>query len=249
MANYPLRDKHFAAHPAMTEHAPSSLTPQLYIVATPIGNLADISLRALDTLKHVDFIVCEDTREIKKIFQHYNVKLHKPLLSYHAQSSNHKAEQIVNNLLTGHTAALVSDRGTPAISDPGFRLVRLAIAKNIVVTPIPGASAITTALQASGAATNAFVYMGYVPHKKGRQTFVSEALREMRTVIFFESPHRIIKCLQEFIAAGVGSRQVILGRELTKIHEQYLRGTAQEILDKLCEAEVKGEFVVILNAQ
>ncbi|MBI2410903.1 MAG: 16S rRNA (cytidine(1402)-2'-O)-methyltransferase [Candidatus Kerfeldbacteria bacterium] len=219
----------------------------LYTVATPIGHLGDMTVRAVETLKNVDLIACEDTRETKKLLDHYSISTR--MTSYHAQSTQTKEDAILALLADGQSVALVSDRGTPGISDPGARLIQRAVAMSITVVPIPGATAVIAALQASGAAMSEFWFRGFVPHKKGRQTFFQEAIAHTGTVVFYESPHRILKCLEQLIQLGVGERTMIVARELTKKQEEFLRGPAEQILNTMQERKIDyGEFVVILNA-
>lgn len=221
-------------------------TGTLYIVATPIGNRTDITYRAVEVLGMVDLIACEDTRETQKILEMYTLST--PTISYHAQSAPSREDELLQHLAEGKNLALVSDRGTPGISDPGSRLIRRAIEAGCTVVPIPGASALITGLQASGADTTAFTFLGFIPHKKGRQTFLHNALERTETVVWYESPHRIIKCLQQLIESGVNERYCIVARELTKQYEEFLRGTTAEILQQLTQREsIKGEFVVILD--
>lgn len=218
----------------------------LYTVATPIGNLGDMTFRAVEILKQVDVIACEDTRETLKLLQHYNI--HTPLKSYHAQSSQQTEDSIVELLQAGKSVALVCDRGTPGISDPGSRLIERAVHDSIPVVPIPGACAVTASLQAAGVSTKSFVFLGFIPHKKGRQTFIQTVLEQTHTVVFYESPHRILKCLQQFIELGIGDRPLVVARELTKQYEEFLRGTAEHILHELqSRPSVQGEFVVIVD--
>ncbi len=216
----------------------------LYIVATPIGNLEDITLRALDTLKNVDYIAAEDTRHTAILLNKYDI--HKPLLSFHSYSDNRRLEEILQLLREGKKVALVSDAGTPGISDPGYLLIKGAILNNIPVIPIPGASAFLTALSASGLPTHNFVYLGFLPLKKGRKTLLESFKDEERTVIFYESPHRIIKTLEE-LARLYPERSLVLARELTKIHEEFVRGTTKEVLQYFQSRGVKGEFVVMMG--
>lgn len=219
----------------------------LYIISTPIGNLGDITYRAVELLRTVDVIVCEDTREMRVLLQRYGIS-GKSLLSYHAQSSTQKEDDVLKLLANGQTVGLASDRGTPGISDPGSRLIHRAVLAGVHVVPVPGAAAFVTALQASGASTHAFWYRGFIPHKKGRQTFLQQTIAHPETVVFYESPHRILKCVQQLIDLGIGDRPMILARELTKLHEEFLRGSAQTILVQLEEQGAKGEFVVIIDA-
>lgn len=221
----------------------------LFIVATPIGNLGDVTMRALDVLRSVAVIYCEDTRETQKLLQHYNIT-GKKLLSYHAQSLHRREEEILEMLRRGNDCASVSDRGTPGISDPGARLIAAAVAEGIAVVPIPGASALLAALQGAGCDTSQFVFFGFLPHKKGRRTTLQKMIAERRTAICYESVHRIQRCLAELVANGIGTRRVIVARELTKLHEEFLRGTAEEVHAVLAQPEkLHGEFVVILDAK
>ncbi len=220
----------------------------LYIVATPIGNLEDVTLRALRVLKEADLVLCEDTRVTKRLLEKYNIKT--PTLSYHAQSKLSKVEKILELLEEGKTLALVSDAGTPAVSDPGVLLVsqiRERFGDAVTISPIPGPSAVITALSASGIPASEFLFLGFLPHKKGRETLFREIAASKRTVVFYESPHRILKTF-ESLAQYVPEREVAVGREITKIHEEFPRGTAAELLAYFAknEEKVRGEFVVIV---
>jgi 16S rRNA (cytidine1402-2'-O)-methyltransferase len=221
----------------------------LYIIATPIGNLEDITLRALETLKSVDLILCEDTRVTKKLLERYDIK--KPLQSYHQHSKLAKVEQILDMLSGGKNIALVSDAGTPGISDPGGALVQKVVehfGDDVQIIPIPGANAALSALSVSGFPTDHFVFLGFPPHKKGRKTFFDEiALRE-ETQVFYESKHRIEKALIE-LAERLGDRPIMVARELTKQFETIYRGTAGECLAKLQSDKILGEFVVTVRAK
>jgi len=220
----------------------------LYIVATPIGNKEDITLRALRVLKEVDLILCEDTRITKKLLDYYNIKT--PTISYHQHSKLSKVEYIIEQLKAGKNLALVSDAGTPAISDPGGKLINLLTYQltNFKVIPIPGPSALTAAASISGLPTDEFLFLGFLPHKKGRQTLFKEITSSKRTVIFYESVHRILKTLKELSKfEELKNRQVVVCRELTKMFETVYRGTINEILNQIKPGEVKGEFVVIIN--
>jgi len=214
----------------------------LYIVATPIGNLQDITLRALDTLKKVDLIVCEDTRVTAKLLNKYEIK--KSLLSYHQHSKNSKVDKIINKLKEGKNIALVTDAGTPGISDPGNVLVAEAIKNNIKIEAIPGVSAVTMLLSVAGIDTQKFIFLGFPPHKKGRQTFFIKAKEYDIPVVFYESRYRILKTLK-----SLEYENVIIGRELTKMHEEVLRGTGEELKEYLenNHEKLKGEFTVILT--
>lgn len=220
----------------------------LYIVATPIGNLEDITLRALRILTEVDYVLAEDTRVTGKLLAHYDIKA--KLRRYDAHSSDQVHETILDDLAAGHNIALVSDAGTPGVSDPGVRLVQMAQAAGLRVDAVPGPSAITAALSIAGIAGNQFSFLGFVPHKKGRQTFFQDLANHQYPVIFFESTHRILKTL-EALHTYTATRPVILGRELTKLHEELLRGTPEELLATLRDNPVqqKGEFVVIVDSE
>jgi len=215
----------------------------LYIVPTPIGNLEDITLRALETLKNVDIIASEDTRHSKILLKKYGIQT--PLISFH-QGTN--PEKIISLLENGKNVALVSDAGTPCISDPGLRLVSAVRKKDLEVSALPGASAFLTALSASGMDTAHFEFFGFMPHKKGRQTLLKKIAKLSHTAIFYESTHRIMKFLkeaQEFLP----KKKICLARELTKIHEEYLYGTAKELFELLSlqKEKQKGEFVVLIE--
>ncbi|MDQ3075680.1 MAG: 16S rRNA (cytidine(1402)-2'-O)-methyltransferase [bacterium] len=223
--------------------------PNLYIVATPIGNMGDITLRALETLKRVDLILCEDTRETKKILNKYDIE--KPTMSYHAQSKLSKTDKIFELLEEGKDLALVSDAGTPGISDPGAMLVsqvKLHFGDKVKVIPIPGASALVTALSASGLPTHEFTFLGFLPHKKGRETLFKEIAESKRTMVFYESPHRIMKTL-EALVKFCPHKKVCVARELTKIYEEFVTDRPQEVLKYFEENKdkVRGEFTVIVG--
>ncbi len=225
---------------------------KFYIIATPIGNLGDITLRALETFKSVDFILCEDTRITKKLLNKYNIL--KPTISYHAQSKLSKVDKIFELLKEGKNLALVSDAGTPTISDPGSMLIakiREEISKldlDIQIVPIPGVSAVITALSASGFNTHEFVFLGFLPHKKGRETLFKEIAQSKRTVVFYESPHRILKTL-ESLNKFCPEKKVCLARELTKIYEEFKIALPLELLNYLKDNPVKqkGEFTLLVN--
>ena len=208
----------------------------LFVVATPIGNLKDVSLRSLEILKSVDLVLAEDTRVTKKLLNKFEIKTR--LLSYHQHSKLNKVEHIINLLVQGKDLALVSDAGTPGISDPGNKLVREAVLKEIRVIPIPGPSASISALSVSGFPTDKFVFLGFPPQKKKRQSFFKEVLESKYPVVLYESKHRILKTLKE-----LQDREIVLARELTKVFETIYRGKANEIDLK----EIKGEFVIVVN--
>ncbi len=216
----------------------------LYIVATPIGNLEDITLRALRILKEVDGILCEDTRHTIKLLNHYEIK--KPLISYHSHTNTHKEDQVVQELVDGKTYALASDAGTPGISDPGYRLIHKAIAAGVDVIPIPGVSAVITALCASGAPTHHFTYLGFLPLKKGRKTLIATLPSLDHTVVLYEAPHRMLKLLHELKDVYGDDKQIILARELTKIHEEFIRLSLADHLVRVSSVPPKGEYVVLI---
>ena len=222
---------------------------KFYVVATPIGNMGDITLRAIETLKNVDLILCEDTRETKKILNKY--RINKETMSYHTQSKLSKIDKIFELLEERKDLALVSDAGTPGISDPGAMLVSKIKEKfssdEVQVIPIPGASAVITALSASGLPTHEFTFLGFLPHKKGRETLFKEIAETKRTMVFYESPHRILKTL-ESLARFCPNTKVCIARELTKIYEEFKTGSPSELLEYLTKnpTKQKGEFTVIV---
>lgn len=225
--------------------------PKLYTVATPIGNLEDITLRALRVLNEVDIILCEDTRVTKKLLQKYDIVT--PTLSYHSHSKLSKVEKIFSLLEEGKNLALVSDAGTPTISDPGSLLIsqiRKRFEQSVEIITIPGASALTAALSVSGVPASEFLFLGFLPHKKGRQKLFKEIAESKRTVVFYESPHRILKTLESLKSSLGGVKEVVIARELTKIHEEVFSGTPDELLAILKEhpKKQKGEFVVIIRS-
>ena len=219
----------------------------LYIIATPIGNLEDITLRALRLFKEVDFILCEDTRQTIKLLNHFQIR--KSLISYHQHSKIQKINEIIDLLKQGKDIAMVSDAGTPAISDPGGVLVQEVIKQlgdNVKVIPIPGASALITLASAAGLPVDKFQFLGFLPHKKGRQTLYQQINDAKQTVIFYESPHRIIKTLTALAEILSPDRRLVVGRELTKKFETIYRGSAKEALEKLQADQIKGEFVILV---
>ena len=221
----------------------------LYVVATPIGNLEDITLRALRVLKEVDIVLCEDTRMTKRLLSHYDIAT--STLSYHARSGTAKVAKIIELLEEGKNLALVSDAGTPGISDPGSLLVfsiREHFGESVGVVAVPGPSALTAAFSVAGVPASDFLFLGFLPHKKGRETLFNEIEKSKRTVVFYESPHSILKTL-ESLAAHTEDRHVTIVRELTKIYEEVLEGTAEELLTRLRDnpEKQKGEFVVIVE--
>jgi 16S rRNA (cytidine1402-2'-O)-methyltransferase len=224
----------------------------LYIVATPIGNLEDITLRALRVLKEVDLILCEDTRVTKKLLDRYQIK--KPLLSYHQHSKLQKIDYIISLLKEGKNLALVSDSGTPGVSDPGNKLVEEVInriGKKVKIIPIPGPSALTCAASVSGFAMDKFLFLGFLPKKKKRKEILKEILESKYPVIFYESPYRILKTLKE-LKEAMNSEQratnnIVVARELTKKFETIYRGKIEEVIKKIQEDKIRGEFVVIVG--
>ncbi len=220
--------------------------PTLYLVATPIGNLEDITLRALRVLKDVDLIACEDTRQTRKLLSHYGIQTR--TASYHEHNEMTKAAELVVDLEGGAKIALVTDAGMPGISDPGFRLITLAIRHHVPVVPIPGASAFLAALVASGLPTDSFRFSGFLPAKSGQRRKLLESVRESpRTQVFYEAPHRLLETLQDVIEVLGGDRHVVVAREVTKIHEEFLRGRADEVLQQLkSRGDVKGEITLLI---
>lgn len=215
----------------------------LYIVSTPIGNLKDITLRALEILKEVDFIACEDTRVTVNLLHHYEIK--REMLSLNAVNENSKIDSIINRILSGESCALVSDAGTPGISDPGKRLIASTIGKNITVVPVPGASALLTALTISGLPADSFIFEGFIPQKKGRQKKLTEISQEERAVVIYESVYRIEKLINE-LNQFIPDREIAVCRELTKKFEEVWRGKPSEILNSLPGKTIKGEFVIVI---
>ncbi|MDF2187561.1 16S rRNA (cytidine(1402)-2'-O)-methyltransferase [Paraflavitalea sp. CAU 1676] len=216
----------------------------LYLVPTPIGNLQDITLRALDVLKKVDLILAEDTRNTIKLLNHFQVI--RPLSPFHQHNEHQVLQHLVNQLMEGKSIALVSDAGTPGISDPGFLLVRECIKVGVKVECLPGATAFVPALVNSGLPSNRFVFEGFLPQKKGRQTMFKKLVEEERTMIFYESPHRLVRTLEDMIQYFGADRQCCVSRELTKIYEENARGTLQEVCEHFKKKEVKGEIVMVV---
>ncbi len=220
-------------------------TGTLYIVSTPIGNLEDMTLRAIRVLKEVDLIAAEDTRHTRHLLDRYQIETR--LTSYHDHNKEEKAPILVSRMLDGKNTALVSDAGTPGISDPGYFLINLAIDQNILVIPIPGATAAIAALSISGMPTDRFIFEGFLPAKHlARLKRLQELVKEERTIIFYEAPHKIIRAVEDMLEV-FGDRHAVITRELTKIHEETIRGTLSEILKRLQEGTIKGEFTVILH--
>ena len=216
----------------------------LYIVPTPVGNMEDITLRAIRILKEADLILAEDTRTSGILLKHYDIKNH--LMSHHKFNEHGTAAGIVERLKGGQTIALISDAGTPGISDPGFYLIREAIAAGIEVQTLPGATAFVPALVSSGLPDERFCFEGFLPQKKGRKTRLEGLADEERTMIFYESPYRVLKTLEQFVEFFGADRQVSCCREISKIHEESVRGTLEEVIAHFKEKEPKGEFVIVL---
>ncbi|MFN8293328.1 MAG: 16S rRNA (cytidine(1402)-2'-O)-methyltransferase [Chitinophagales bacterium] len=220
---------------------------KLTIVPTPIGNLEDITLRALRVLKEADLILAEDTRQTHKLLTHFEIQ--KPMYSHHAFNEHKTVENVVEKIRAGQKIALVSDGGTPAISDPGFLLVRNCIKEGIEVECLPGATAFVPALVVSGLPADEFVFMGFLPHKKGRETAVKKIANEDRTVIVYESPYRIVKLLEELKKFVEPERKLSISRELSKKFEETVRGTVEEVLAYFKAHEPRGEFVVVVGGK
>ena len=218
---------------------------KIYVVPTPIGNLEDITIRALDILKTVDLVLAEDTRKSKKLFDHFDIKT--PLSSYHQHNEHKKIKKIVDDIQKGVVCALISDAGTPSISDPGFLLIRECIKNNILIETFPGATAFVPALVNSGLPTDKFIFEGFLPHKKGRSKRLIQLSKEGRTIVLYESPHRILKTLDSLIKYFSPDRKASISRELTKIYEETQRGTLSELFSYFSEKKVKGEFVIVVD--
>ncbi|HEV2989912.1 MAG TPA: 16S rRNA (cytidine(1402)-2'-O)-methyltransferase [Candidatus Angelobacter sp.] len=219
---------------------------KLYVVATPIGNLEDITYRAVRMLREVDLIACEDTRQTRKLLEHYQIQ--KPTISYHEHNEQERAQELITKLQEGLSIAQVSDAGMPGISDPGYRVIRLAIEHSITVVPIPGASALVAALAVSGLPIDTFEFRGFLPAKSGQRRTALESLRDVQqTVIFYEAPHRLLGTLGEIAEILGPERQVVIARELTKLHEEFIRGTAEEILKTFHNREFRGEVTLLIG--
>jgi len=221
--------------------------PALYLVGTPIGNLEDITLRALRVLKEVDVIACEDTRQTQKLLNHFAIATR--TTSYHEHNEMTKSAELVKQMQEGASVALVTDAGMPGISDPGYRLIALAIRHGVPVVPVPGASAFLAALVASGLPTDSFRFSGFLPAKRGERRTVLEAVKDSpRTQVFYEAPHRIVESLSDIVDVMGAARHVVVAREVTKIHEEFLRGRAGEVLANLSSREaVKGEITLLIG--
>lgn len=224
--------------------------PNLFIVATPIGNLEDITFRAIAVLREADLILCEDTRVTRKLLEKYNIK--KPVLSYHEHSNAVKVDRIIDELKKNKNIVLVTDAGTPGISDPGNKLIQEIVRElgdKVNISPIPGASAVISALSVSGFPTDKFVFMGFPPHKKGRETYFKNIAEEEKTVAFYESPHRILKALEQLENYLDKNREMVVCRELTKMFETIYRGNLEKVRKELKNDKIKGEIVVVVRAK
>jgi 16S rRNA (cytidine1402-2'-O)-methyltransferase len=231
----------------MKSPSPNSTKGSLYIVSTPIGNREDITLRALRILKEVDLIAAEDTRHTLLLLRHFGIQT--PLTSYFEGNEFKKKEFILSKLKQGHRVALVSDAGTPGISDPGFRLIQTAIENQIPIIPIPGPSAVITALSVSGLPTDAFLFKGFFPHKSKKKRDLLTQLEDVReTLIFYESPHRLSETLNDIFDI-LGDREMVLTRELTKVYEEVIRGKVSEIQTQIGERKLKGEITLVISGK
>ncbi len=219
----------------------------LYLVPTPIGNLADITLRALEVLKKVDTILAEDTRTSGYLLKHYDIS--KPLQSFHIFNEHKTLAGLVERMQKGEVMALISDAGTPGISDPGFLLVREALKASLKIDCLPGATAMIPALVKSGFPTDRFVFEGFLPHKKGRQTLLKKLAEEDRTIVLYESPHRLIKTIEQVMEFFGAARLISVSRELSKMHEETFTGTAQEVHQHFSAKDVKGEIAIVIDGK
>jgi 16S rRNA (cytidine1402-2'-O)-methyltransferase len=220
---------------------------QLYMVPTPIGNLDDITLRAIKVLKEADVVLAEDTRKSGILLKHLNIS--RSIQSYHAYNEHKVLNSLINKMKDGSTFALVTDAGTPGISDPGFLLVREALKNNIQVECLPGATAFVPALVKSGLPSERFTFEGFLPHKKGRQTKLQALADEERTMIFYESPHRLLKTLEQFKEVFDEDRQASVSRELTKVYEETVNGSLQEVIEHFKDQNIKGEIVIVVEGK
>ncbi|MCB0494814.1 MAG: 16S rRNA (cytidine(1402)-2'-O)-methyltransferase [Cyclobacteriaceae bacterium] len=225
----------------------SSSKTKLYLVPTPIGNLKDITLRALEILKAVDVILAEDTRTTGQLLKHYDIK--QPLVSYHAHNEHSAVPRVISKLEEGQIIALVTDAGTPGISDPGYLVVREALAHGFKVEALPGATAFVPALVKSGLPSDRFVFEGFLPHKKGRQTRLQQLSEEPRTIVLYESPHRLLKTLSQLEEFFGEERKISVSRELTKLYEETVNGTVKEVMAHFETGTLKGELVIIIEGR
>jgi len=218
----------------------------LYIIGTPIGNLEDITYRAVRILKEVDFVIAEDSRKSGILLKHYEIS--KTVKSFHSRSSEAKAESIVEELKNGASAALISDAGTPGISDPGFKLIQVALNNGVELIPVPGPSAVISALSVAGLPIDKFIFLGFIPLKKGRKTLLESLQNEKRTIVIYESVHRILKTLSN-LQEHLGDRYVCVGREMTKMYEEYYRGHLSEAIEHFKNKKLKGEFTLVIGPE
>ncbi len=223
------------------------MSGKLYLVPTPIGNLEDITLRAIRLLQEVDLILAEDTRTSGKLLKHYTIET--PMQSYHLHNEHQKTEIYVQQIWEGKTIALITDAGTPGISDPGYMLVKACIDKGIVVECLPGATAFVPAMVVSGLPSHEFLFVGFLPQKKGRQTKLKELAEEKRTIILYESPHKIASSLEQIVEFFGEERKISVSREISKMYEETLRGKSIDILQKIKEKPIKGEIVLVIEGK
>ena len=226
---------------------PNAITMKLFIVPTPIGNLEDITLRALNVLRSVGLILCEDTRTTAKLLKHYEIE--KRCMAYHIFNEHAQMARFLAEIKTHEQVALVSDAGTPGISDPGFLLVRECVANDIEVECLPGATAFVPALVQSGLPCSSFYFYGFLPHKKGKETLLKRVAEMEETVVFYESPHRLLKSLEKMLEIMGPDRKISVSKEISKIHAQTFRGTLEEAVAHFSQSEVKGEFVIIVEGK
>ncbi len=219
----------------------------LNIVPTPIGNLEDITLRSLDTLKKSDYILCEDTRVSKKLLNKYNIEVQ--LVSFHSFNEHKTVQKHINQILDGKAVSLISDAGTPSISDPGFLIVRESIKNNIEINCLPGATALIPAIVNSGLSSERFVFEGFLPTKKGRNKRIKNLVDEKRSIVIYESPKRILKLINDIMGFLGEDRKASISRELSKIYQENIRGTLKELYDKLENINIKGEFVIVIDGK
>lgn len=219
----------------------------LNIVPTPIGNLEDITLRSLDTLKNSDYILCEDTRVSKKLLNKYNIEVQ--LVSFHSFNEHKTVQKHINQILDGKVVSLISDAGTPSISDPGFLIVRESIKNNIEINCLPGATALIPAIVNSGLSSERFVFEGFLPTKKGRNKRIKNLVDEKRSIVMYESPKRILKLINDLMGFLGEDRKASISRELSKIYQENIRGTLKELYDKLENVNIKGEFVIVIDGK
>jgi len=219
----------------------------LYLVPTPIGNRADITLRALEVLKSVDTVLAEDTRTSGLLLAHYGIS--RPMQSFHIHNEHHTADKLIERMIAGERFALVSDAGTPGIADPGFLLVRACRQAGLSVECLPGATALIPALVQSGFPCDRFVFEGFLPHKKGKQTTLKRLAEEDRTIVVYESPHRLLKTLEDLLVHLGADRAISVSRELTKIHEETVTGTLPEVIAHFQEKDIKGEIVIVIDGK